>query len=545
MSSTFSIYSGQVIESTSKVDILSALQGLPNNTQKLITPRDVRDAFLTVFSSSSFKITRTSSNQEYIGLDSSNPNDRDIKKKIFIGKRSIGSFDIMSDSILNNIDADIVFYNTKPDSSNQDSTKISILAGTNSSLYLNAPYIQSLRTGNSISFNIKNEQQDGSINILSNTGRVSINGISFPTISETQNSASNGKILKYSGTYPFGQLEWGDATSTGAQIGLPGSQTNIYGSPVLLNGYSLEFIDNSLIPIKVGDFNQGFSFSAGSFNGQNWPLSEVVRGLLYPYIPPLLTLNVTSQNGNKFAEVGSTVALNFTYSITTYARDNSEGVSRFFLRTNGTASTGTWTVIGTEGGQLTGLPGSTFDFSQSFSVTSNGLVGEVQQYGLMVSTINDPGILSIMNPSTNTFGYSHSVIDSITFIGPYMYAFSNILFNFTPVDISSLIGSPFINKIVEPFGGVGSKVNANINNIFGPAPGFIYFMYPSSYPLITRIKDPNGFIFYDTTIPASSGTFTYSVVTPAPPYNYYGNYRVYRISSPTSLPPIYNLEFTL
>jgi hypothetical protein len=542
MSSTFSIYPGQTIETSKKTDIFSALQSLPNNTQKLIRPKDVRDVFFTVFSSSAFKITKNSEGSEYIGLDSGNPNNKDIKKKIFIGKRSIGSFDIMSDSILNNIDADIIFYNTKPDSSNQDSTKISFLAGTNSSLYLNAPYIQSLRTGNSVSFNIKNEQQDGSINISSSTGRVSINGINFPTISENNDQGLDGKILKYSGDYPFGRLEWAEAVASSATIGASGSQTNIYGDPVLLNGYSLEFIADRLVPQKIGNFDAGFSFSAGSFNGQNWPLSEVIRNIIYPYIPPLLTLGVITQNGNKFAEVGTTASLNFTYSITTYARDNSEGVSRFFLRTNGTASTGTWTVIGTEGSQLTGLPGSKFTFSQSSLVTSNNSIGEVKQYGLMASTINDPGILSIMNPNNNTFGYSHSVVDSITFIAPYMYAFTSTLYGFIPFDIKDLISSSFIRKIVEPFGGVGSSVNTLINNTIGST-GYIYFMYPSSYPLITRIKDSNGFIIYDTTIFASSGTFTYSVVTPAFPFNYYGNYRVYRISSPTSLPPIYNLEF--
>jgi hypothetical protein len=53
--------------------------------------------------------------------------------------------------------------------------------------------------------------------------------------------------------------------------------TNIYGSPSNVNGYSLEFVDNSIVPQTVGGVPQGSSFSAGSFNGQNWPLSEIIR----------------------------------------------------------------------------------------------------------------------------------------------------------------------------------------------------------------------------------------------------------------------------
>jgi hypothetical protein len=552
MSSTFSIYPGQVIEATRRADIFSVLQGLPTNTQKLIKPRDVRDAFLTVFSSSSFKITRTSGNQEYIGLDSGNPIDRDIKKKILIGKRSVGSLDIMTDSIINNTDADILFYNTKLDNQNQDSTKVSFIAGTNPSLYTNAPYIQSLKIGNSLSFNIINEQQQGSINIQSNTGRVSINGINFPTISENQNNVLDGKFLRYSGIYPFGKLEWSDASFTTAQIGSSGSQTDIYGDPVLLNGNSLEFVDDRDVPVDIGGINQGSSFSAGSFAGNNWPLSEITRLLLYPYIPPFLTLDITTQNGNKFAEVGSNTSLTLNYSMTAYSRDSNEYISSSFLRTNGTSSVGSWSIIGNIGGQVISPPGSTFTFSQNTTTISNNLIGQVEEFGFMVSNINDPGILSILNPTNSTFGYSHSVIDTVTFIGPYMFAFSNTFtgslslgfYSFTPNAIRDLIGSGSINKIVEPFGGTSSVISVVFQNNTGQTPGYIYFMYPSNYPELTRIKDINGFTIYDPTISQSSGTFTYSIVTPATPFNYYGNYRVYRIVSPVSLPTSYDLEFT-
>ena len=85
MSATYSVNIGTQFETTRK-DMLSVLKDLPDNTHKLISPRDVRDAFLSTWANSPFKQTKTISGIEYIGLDSGNPADRDIKEKIFLGK---------------------------------------------------------------------------------------------------------------------------------------------------------------------------------------------------------------------------------------------------------------------------------------------------------------------------------------------------------------------------------------------------------------------------------------------------------------------------
>ena len=57
MSLTFSINVGQIVQAERKEDIFSVLQELPDNTQKLISPKDVRDAFLTSWANSTFKIS--------------------------------------------------------------------------------------------------------------------------------------------------------------------------------------------------------------------------------------------------------------------------------------------------------------------------------------------------------------------------------------------------------------------------------------------------------------------------------------------------------
>ena len=104
---TYSINVGTQVESLKKQDINSVLLDLPDNTQKMISPKDVRDAFLTSWSSSAFKQTIGNAGIEYIGIDSGNPSDRDIKQKIYIGKRNYAGLDIMNNSLLNDTNKDL------------------------------------------------------------------------------------------------------------------------------------------------------------------------------------------------------------------------------------------------------------------------------------------------------------------------------------------------------------------------------------------------------------------------------------------------------
>ena len=231
MSLTFSINLDTITESTRLESIYPVLNKLPNNSAKLISPRDVRDAFLTAYSNSIFKVTTSNTGTiPYIGIDTNNPTNKDYKRKILLGKRSFGSLDIMTPSLLSS-DTDIFFYNTKSDSLDQSSTKLTILAGTNSNYYPTAPYIESKFDVDQIKFNITNPL--GNLDINSITGRVSINNINFPTVSETANDVADGKVLRYVGTYPTGKLEWVYPSVTQITIGTTASTTNIFGSPVL------------------------------------------------------------------------------------------------------------------------------------------------------------------------------------------------------------------------------------------------------------------------------------------------------------------------
>ena len=122
MSATFSINIGDITESAS-MELSSFLDGIVNNSEKLIKPKHVRDAFFSTWSNSVFKVNKTLDGTEYIGIDSSNPENRDVKKKILLGKRKFGNLDLMTNTLMTS-DTDIFIYNTKQDNENQSSTKI-------------------------------------------------------------------------------------------------------------------------------------------------------------------------------------------------------------------------------------------------------------------------------------------------------------------------------------------------------------------------------------------------------------------------------------
>ena len=552
MPATYSISVGLPTEALRKSDINSVLLDIPDNTQKLISPKDVRDAFLSTWANAAFKQTIGLSSLEYIGIDSGNPENRDIKQKIFIGKRNYAGVDIMSNSLLSYTNtSDIYFFNTKPDTSTQSQTRIAILAGTNSSLYTSAPYIQaeSNSTGTAINLDIVNPSiYSGPINIYSNTGRVSINGIVFPTAAETSASASNGRILKYSGSWPNGSLRWDDPTISISSIGVPGTTTSIYGSPSNVNGYSLEFVDPSLTTQTIGGIDAGSSFPPFSYdatlvtgNYQNWPMVEVIRKLLYPYSPPGLTIQLSNlATGDNYAEIGVTSSISFTYSITKY----SENIDDYQIYGPSNTSPYTGGPVGTYSGLSfsSALPGDQTIVTFTYSVKRNYVSTPVtNNYAIQAS---DSSILP---------GFEHFATASLTFLSPIFTLFSSSI-------SFSMVGNTFFaslyrsigtrtlmsigDKHITPYPGNSQSVSFNC-----AGSGYLYFLVPYSigynYGILSMIKDPNGYIVYDSAYPLTS-SFTYSnSVAPllGGTYVNYGNYRVYRTIGTCSYSGSGNFEF--
>jgi len=502
MSVTYSINNGTGLESTRKTDISLVLQELPNNSQQLISPRDVRDAFLSTWANSSFKLTKPqNSDIEYIGLDSGNPNNRDIKNKILIGKRRFGNNDIMSNTLLNS-DTDIFFYNTKLDNTSQSSTKIGILSGTNSQLHVNAPYLQVLATASQFNFNFINPS-GGNISIKSDTGNVIFNNIPFPKVVDIP---ADGDVLKYSGIYPFGKLEW-DQVDVGINsiIGTSSSPTNIYGSTVSLNGFSLEFIDDSLVPQTIGGIEQGSSFPAGSFQDQNWPLSEVLREMLYPYIEPILEISaINLDTGFPYGDIAFTSSVGISYSITTFARDDNEQLSNIQILKD-------LDVIENIG-VFSDIPGSvTFSNIQDLVSPTSSVIYELSVNN-SISIFNATASFDLINPFiviflTNTLeNISNSDVVSggstaSSFLNTYM---------FEQVSIDSF------SKTILPYDGiVPVNISPNVNV------GYLYFAYPYDYPEMIGIRTiSNGLI-------SSIQSYTYSSI-PIQLDNPYTNYRLYK-----------------
>lgn len=536
MPATYSIQVGTIIESSRKPDVFNVLQSIPNNTQKLIKPRDVRDAFLSTWANSAFKVTTPStlSNFQYIGLDSGNPDDRDIKNKILIGKRSFGNLDVLNTNLLTS-DTDIFFYNTKPDSDPQNSTKISILSGTNSSLFPFSPYIQSIATASTVELNIKNPAPgNASVNILSQTGRVSINGIAFPTVSDTQANIQPGRVLKYSGVYPNGTLFWDDPFLTLTNIGSTNSVTNLYGSPsVYINGYPLEFVDDRLVPETIGGVTQGSSFASQSFFAtqsstfQNWPLSEVIREILYPEKQPELSIEAVNQlTGTIYAEVGVTSSFDITWSVTTFARDSNEDISDIVINEDGSPSG----VFIYTGSPFVANPGSTTQsIVTNYSVVRNSV--ETVTFTLGASNIQNPPTPVPTLRNGFSFGYFTTDFD-IHFINPVFSGFSSIIPSI-PSDLKDVTDS--ITKLIEPYPGTASSLS-----ISSGGSGYFYFIFPNNFTNPVMIKDPNGYIIYDVNNPSLSNFIILPNIT-HPDYN--SPYRIWRTDYLTSWSGTGEFEF--
>lgn len=508
MSATYSI-SNFPTESTRKTNIYSVLQSIPDNTQELIKPRDVRDAFLSTWANSAFKLTKVENNQiEYIGLDSGNPNNRDIKNKILIGKRSFTGIDIMNNELLNS-DTDIFFYNTKSDSESQK-TKIGILAGTNSNI--ESPYFEVIATASQYNFNITNPS--GDLNLKSMTGSVILNNIPFPNEAPT-----DGDILTYKGVYPLGQLEWLPSIFSISTIGTMSEPTYIYGSDVTLNGFSLEFISDDLVPETIGGIQQGSSFSTGSFQGQNWPLSEVIRELLYPYVAPKLEINVSNvETGLPYGDIAFTSSVSITYSVTTFARKSSEDL--FDIKVFEDALE----ILNI--GSFSGSPGSS-TFSNFNTITGTE------------SVIYE---LSVKN-EIDGFTLSSSATASFEFVKPFIML--SVPISDDNLDNDDVVnGGPSASEFIEgylqnqgpsnefsksilPYEGTYSIIPIKIQPSFSPS--YLYFAYPFEYDeIIGVMSSSSGFI-------SSTQSFTYSTIPTEislSPFDVYGNYRIYKTLNP-------------
>jgi hypothetical protein len=479
---TFSLNIGLITEVNSSPlhiqnnfdDILLLLK---DNDTKLIDPKDLRDAVLSIHSSIPFKQTSTYSiylttnNNSYIGLDAVDPIDRDIKRKIFIGKRSNsgtfsynGTYDIMNSSLLSN-NVDIFLYNTKLDTIDNTITKVSILSGKNNGLYSIAPFIQSqVVSGATESLSIDFVTKVGQVNItngnINDSGTFSINALPWPSISYSNTSASDSTTLFWRGTTSSGYLSWEQITLPSSNtIGTSSQSLEIFGTPVNVNGYSLELNDSRYMPTSLGGIPIGTTFD-------NVPIVEVLRRIIYPYLGPLCSITIDSN----YSEVGVEVNPVLTYTIN---KRTEPTLPISLLQMNpGSLPPITTPVHTTVAGTASGIvPNSLTSTEVIFSVvvsdgsrtaTASTFIKGIYPYfyGIVSPTITPQ---SLLNNLTKKIEYLGEKIVSVSGTGDFYYMFDSEYPNLTKVinnvgmNVTSDFIGPVIQTRIDPNGAWSSK----------------------------------------------------------------------------------------
>lgn len=437
----------------------SVLLLLKDNSDQFIQPKYIRDSVYSSWNSNPFKVIDLST-LKYIGVGSGNPSDSDIKSKIIFGKRQYKSTDVMT-NYLNTSDVDIFFYNTKNDIVNNNKTKIRILSGTDQDKHKKAPFIQTQQLGTqSLSFDIINE--NGDINLNSVYDSISINNLKF-----TQSNPVDGQTIILDNN----MYTWDELSTSLNTVGATGTETNIMGSPILINGFPIDFTDNRPIIKSIGDINVGETFD-------NTPLVDVLRRMIYDYIPPTCSLNINSPYNNGYIEVGSSPFVELTYQITKNTQ-----------------------------------PTSSIIFHNCISSPINNLTSNGQQIisGIVQGLVNTPayGQTEFKLNVLDTIGGSASSIRTLDAIYPYFYG----IYNSLVVNQTTLQS---LTQLVEPSGD---------KNLIMMGSGYIYIMYDSDYPNISDILDNSGYSIIND--------FSSSIETISSPNGIWQSkdYKVYRSNS--------------
>ena len=476
-------------------DLNTVLSALPDNTSKLISPKDVRDAAYTLWENIMFKPTKTNvSGTEYIGIDKD-----DFREKILIGKKTVGGAAVLSNNLLAgtlNPQVDVFFYNTRTEPQSDYDTTVAFLAGTGSNFVgtnLTAPYLRSYVVSNppftnTLDFEVRNTSYyldgltayGGDISVKSDKGFVYINGLRFPTY-DSRFVPQNGHLLKYKlvGGIPTAVWEAPVTFSSVTDIINPSGTVSITGNPVILNGLPINFSYDIPTPVDIGGIPAGSTFS-------NVPVTEMIRRILYPYIRP----EVSSTLSPTLIEMGdSTTALGAEFSFTVYRNATySLNVTNYY--NNGSPVTPAAFIIPPPSpipnpGLFTYKvdPGVNATTQVSTTVSYEFFTYSVDLADTYPTTLMATSSLAIVLPfyygsttasATNTFGINNILgTNSIPQVGkltPFLAA---------PV----LIATSSYNKVVEL-----STLGLSAGN-----QGFLYFGYPADYPDLVTIRDNNGF----------------------------------------------------
>jgi hypothetical protein len=337
---TYSSYT-YPIESTNINDISGVLSQIPDNTAKLVSPKDVRDGLFTLWENIPFKFTSTPDNlKQFIGLGGMGAN-VDLKMPMYFGKHKFSNTEIMTSSLLSSDMTDFYFYNNKLDNVTQN-TRISILSGTSKILHNSAPYIESkfisganysnlvimntstsdgLRYGNiEITAGKTNMGEDGAIET---GGNIYINGLSYNKYYDPgELSTLNNQVLRYNHTK--GRMELsadneidsiystGLASITGFPVRITSNDIEI---PLLYSSPKDDFGVQIPVPLDFGGIKSNETFTDATYE-------SMLNRLLYAYELPSTDLGIVISPNNEtngtseiIYEYGNILSIGYTFSI--------------------------------------------------------------------------------------------------------------------------------------------------------------------------------------------------------------------------------------
>lgn len=376
----------------------SLMNRLIDNENRLILPKDLRDFFISINDSIVFKLIDNDIGK-FIGS-----NLRDYK--IIIGNR-------LNQNIIENLDAesDIIFSKN----TNLNLNKISIL--------VNSKDYPSFEVDEKFKINNKNN-----INLDSNLERIYINNIPFPT--KYENNDINNKYLILQDS----KLIWKKINKDLDNSDIP-ENAKFIGN-VKLNNFNLEFTDNRKCPINIGDIVKGEEFKKIS-------ISDILKKVVYDYLPPNIELSFIEPHTNNSIEVGSNISPKVEYKI--YKKSKSVNVSFINL-----------------------LPSTITPITDIGYKLVNGILDTIITNNILNISYTYSSILNdgVQNVQKNLI---------LNGVYPYFYGFTE----------QNILSNDFLSSLTKD---IKTKSDTNIN-LSGT--GTYYFIYPHSYGELLEILSNN------------------------------------------------------
>ena len=539
-------------------DIINVLNILPDNTTKLISPKDVRDAVYTLWENTMFKPTSfTGAIADYIGIDQyklTDDNNNDWYPKMYFGKKQTGGQFIMNNDLLRQTDVDFFFYNTKNNSTlGNYETSIAILSGTGSFYNLNlnkvrSPQIVSTPVGDAngqyMDLTIKNTSYNndgtndygGNINITSEKGYVSINDFFFPSVKTITDNLSNynGYILslEVAGGQAYGV--WRSPFSQSITSIATDDPFTITAPSITLTGY--KFTDSNIVATGIGGIKAGENFSTGV------DVLDMIRRIVYTYVAPRVTSLLTTTTDTLTQVKLIETADSTTWTSLRLRASVIKNATQSLTNLGYLAGTNIPTVASTN-------PANDFPtpLSNVQNTTTNAVYQPLQSYQFSLSENERYKIITFTLSVSDNYPTTNVASSTIKTVLPYFYGTATYAATQSSgnSDINDILGTD-INApagklkayLTEPIIGNPTfsdnqylKITTRgLPGTTGEGKGFIYFGFPAGNPLLKFIYDNNSL-----NVTSTFKTYSIAVDSQTSPRRWSSRQYIFYISTETQV----------